>query len=125
MKRRFLFVFHAIVSLGFGVAFILAPAKTLSFYGMTLNSAGIIMTQLFGVALIAVGLLAWLVRDASESDALRAIMLAFFASNSIGTVLGVRIMLAGEVAPLGWSTVGLYAILAAGYAYFRFGGRSA
>jgi hypothetical protein len=30
--------------------------------------------------------------------------------------------MSGEIGPLGWSTVALYAIFAAGYGYFGFGG---
>lgn len=120
MSMKPLSIFNAVVALGFGVAFMAAPYKALAPYGIHLEPGGAIMTQLFGAALVGIGIIAWSLQSAPPSDLLGRIVLAFFLANAAGLALGVRAMLLGVVNPLGWSSVALYAILAAGYGYFQF-----
>ncbi len=76
--------------------------------------------QLFGVELIAVGLLCWFARNVSDSAAQRAIILAFLISAVIGLIVSLMGTLSGVVNAVGWSAVLIYLVLAAGYAYFQF-----
>ena len=120
MRLSNLLIFHAFVALVFGIAFVLVPMPLLSFYGVTLGPGGRVMAQLFGAAHIGIGLLAWLVRDAAESEALRAIVLAYFVATAIGFIVALLAQLSDVVNTLGWSVVGLYLLLALGYGYFQF-----
>ena len=120
MKLNTLMVINAIVALVFGIALVLAPAQLLALYAMTMGAGGILVTQLFGAALIGFGVLTWLARNAGASDARNAILLALFVSDAVGFVTALRGQLAGVANALGWSTVALYLLLALGFGYFRF-----
>ena len=89
MKLRSLLIINAIIALVYGISFELIPAKVLSIYGVTQGPAESLMGQYFGVALIAIGLLAWLARDVTDSKAQHAIILAMLISNVIGVIVSV------------------------------------
>ncbi len=78
------------------------------------------MGQLFGAALIGFAALTWTARNATDSDAGRAILLALFVADAIGFAVALIGQLGGIVNALGWSTVVIYLVLALGFGYFRF-----
>ena len=120
MKLKSLFIFNAITSIFFGVGSVLAPQVIVSLFGATLNPAGMLMMQYGGAWLIGIGLLAWFARNAADSEARRAIVLAFMICYSIAFVLALLSQLAGVLNALGWGTVVLNLLLAIGYGYFQF-----
>jgi len=120
MKLRSLLIINAIIALVYGISFELIPAKVLFIYGVTQGPAESLMGQYFGVALIAIGLLAWLARDVTDSKAQHAIILAMMVSNVIGVIVSVLGTISGVMSVVGWTAVGIYLLLALGYAYFQF-----
>ena len=120
MTFRNLMIVSTVISLGFGVAFVLMPALLASLYGLGLTPAGTVMARLLGVEISGYGLLAWLLRNASDSEARRAILLAFFITDATGFVVSLLIQLAGLMNPLGWMIVGIYLFFAISFGYFRF-----
>lgn len=120
MKLSNLFVINAIVSLVYGISFVLVPTTVLSLYGMTQGSSEALAGQFFGVALIAIGLLTWFARNVTDSEAQRAIILALLISDVVGIIVALLGTLSGAVNAVGWSAVGIYLLLALGYAYFQF-----
>jgi hypothetical protein len=116
-------IFHMIagvLGLVFGVPFVLAPALFVSFYGVKLEGGGLIIAQLFGAALIEVGLIVLLARNVTASDAQQAITLGGLVGSVIGFSVALLGQLAGLANALGWSTVVIYLLLAVGFGYFRF-----
>ena len=120
MKLKSLFIFNAITVIIFGVGSVLAPQVFVSLFGATLNPAGMLMMRYGGAWLIGIGLLAWFARNAADSEARRAIVLAFMICYSIAFVLALLSQLAGVLNALGWGTVVLNLLLAIGYGYFQF-----
>jgi ABC-type spermidine/putrescine transport system permease subunit II len=120
MKLRNLFVINAIVALVYGISFVLAPVIVLSLYGVTQGPSEALMGQYFGLSLIAIGLLTWFARSVTDSDAQRAIILALLISDIIGVIVSVLGTVSGVMNAVGWSAVGIYLLLALGYAYFQF-----
>ena len=120
MKLRNLFMLNAVLAFGFGVGFVLIPGAMLTLYGMAQSPSANLAGQLFGVELIAVGLLCWFVRDVSDAAALRAIMLALLIADVVGLIVVLTGTLSGVMSVMGWSGVAIYLGLAAGYAYFLF-----
>lgn len=120
MKLGNLLIFHAIVALAFGTAFVLTPMSLLSFYGVTLGPGGRLLAQLLGAAHIGIGLLNWVVRNTTESEVLRAIIPAYFIAIAIGFIVALLGQLSGVMNALGWSAVAIYLLLALGYGYFQF-----
>ena len=120
MNLKTLFVFSAIVTLVFGILFIIIPTQTYSWYGISSGIALNYMGGLFGAALIAIGLISWLARGASESDARKAIVLSFFIADLIGFIIALVAQLNNVVNSLGWLTVVLYFLFTIGFGYFSF-----
>ncbi len=78
------------------------------------------VAQLFGVSLVGFAFLTWLAKNATDSDARKAIVLALFVSDSVGFIVALIGQLEGVVNSLGWSTVAIYLLLALGFGYFQF-----
>lgn len=120
MKLKTLMTINAIVAIVFGVAFVIVPTQAYLLYDITADEQLIYMGQLFGAALIGFALLTWMARNATDSDARKAIVLALFISNGIGFVVALIGQLGNVVNTLGWSTVAIYLLLALGFGYFQF-----
>jgi hypothetical protein len=120
MKLSTVFTVTAIVSLLFGLGFVLVPEATLAPYGVTTDQEGINIARLFGAALLGYAVLAWSARKTEESAARRSIVLALFLGFSIGFVVTVVNQLTGVANALGWSTVAIYLLFALSYGYFQF-----
>ena len=120
MKLSVLFIITAIIAIVFGVVFVIIPEPMYSLYGIESNMMLNYMGQLFGAALIVVGLIAWGSRNAADSDARRAIIFSFFIGDTIGFVIALIGQVNQVVNSLGWTTVVIYFLLALGFAIFQF-----
>jgi hypothetical protein len=120
MKLKVLFIITAIVAVVFGVVFVFIPAQLYSLYGIESGAGLNYMGQLFGAALIAIGLVAWQSRNAADSDARKAIIFSFFIADGIGFVVALIGQLNDVVGSLGWLTVAIYFLLSLGFGYFQF-----
>jgi Na+-driven multidrug efflux pump len=122
MKIKTLLIINSIVATVFGVLFVIIPDQFLSLYGGdgVVNPQLIYICQLFGAALIGFGLMTWTARDAADSAARKAIVLALFVSDIIGFVVALISQLNNVVNALGWSTVAIYLLLGLGFGYFQF-----
>ena len=120
MKLSTLMVINSVIAFVFGIAFVLIPWQVLSFYGVQPNPALNYVGQLFGVSLITFAVLTWSARAAEASDARKAIVKAMFIGDGIGFIVALIAQLNNVVNNLGWSTVGIYLLLAIGFGYFNF-----
>ncbi len=123
MKLNRLLVFNALVALVYGLSFALSPATVLSLYGATTSASEMLTGQLFGAALISLGLLTWLARNVTDLRAQRAIILSSLIANTVGVIVAVKGTVSGVISSAGWSAVGIYLVLAMGYGYFQFRAR--
>ena len=73
------------------------------------------MARLCGAVLISLGVIAFQARDVADSVARRAIALGFVVGSTIGAVIELLAITSGVQNALGWSTVALYLIFAAGF----------
>lgn len=120
MKLKYLFIFNAVATIIFGIGSVVIPQTLVTLFGSTLNPAGVLMMQYGGVWLIGLGLLAWLVRNAAESEARKAVILAFMVCYGIAFIVALLAQLNAVLNAFGWGTVGLNMVLALGYGYFQF-----
>jgi hypothetical protein len=106
----------------FGLGFVLMPGTLVTFYNVELNEAGILIAQLYGAALLGFGLLNWFARDWGDSGAKQTVLTVNLVSDALGFIFALMGQLGGVpgVNALGWSTVLIYLLLAAGFAYLRF-----
>jgi uncharacterized membrane protein len=120
MKFSTFMVVYAVVSAAFGLGFVLMPGQLLPIYGVDPDSALRLIGQFFGAALLSLAILAWLVRNLSDSETRRAIVLALFVGETIGFIMALIGQLNGILNVLGWSVVVVYLIFTLGLAYFQF-----
>ncbi len=118
MKFSALMSIKAIVCLFFGVGLVLLPTTMMSFYGLTLDAGGTVMTQLFGQAFFLLGLLLWLMRNTTEASTVKAFSISLFLGDAVGFVVSLMAVLNGVVNALGWTTVALYLFIGLGFGYF-------
>ncbi len=121
MKLGSLFTLNAVIAAAFAIAFIVVPAQLLEVYGVTLTPGTAVVSKLFGASLLGYAVLTWQVRAVGPSATLRAVVLALFVGDVLGFLLSMQGVLSGATNGLGWSTVAIYGLLAAGFGYFAFG----
>jgi hypothetical protein len=118
MRISYMFMFGAVLALLFGLGFALLTEQVLSIYGVKTDVAGVLAARLFGTTLIGLGVLQWYARNAEDSEARRAIVLALFVLDALGFVVVLLAQLAGTLNGLGWVNVAIYLVLTLGYGYF-------
>ncbi|RPH46020.1 MAG: hypothetical protein EHM87_03845 [Burkholderiales bacterium] len=107
---------HALLAIGFAIPMLFAPDDFLWLYGASPDADGIYLARLFGAALVAISIVTWLAREAPEGLALDALCVGLSIGCAIGFVVSVHHQLTHPAAgPLGWTTVGVFAGLAAVY----------
>lgn len=119
MKLSNFLVVKAVISLIFGILFVLVPAAAMSMYGATLDSAGSVMARFFGACLIGIGLICWLYRNA-DHNAIQGVTFSLFIADTIGFIVALLAQLSGQMNALGWVNVIIWLLLALGLGYFRF-----
>ena len=120
MKLKNLFIINTVLSIVYGICFVLIPAKVLLLYGLTASAGEALMGQYFGVALIGIGLITWFAKNVTDSNAMGAIILALLISDIIGVIVSVIGTISGVMNTFGWSAVIIYLFLTLGFAYFQF-----
>ncbi len=120
MKLRHLFTINIFLAAFFGISCTLFPAWVLGLYGLASNDAAIWTTRLVGGSILCFATLMWFGRTSADGNARRAIALALFVNDAVGTGASIEIQLRGSANALGWSNPILYVLLTLGYAYFVF-----
>lgn len=118
MSLKNLMIIKALVCLVFGILLLAVPDKLLSIFGAELTDGGIFTAREYGCALFGNLFLCWFARNAAESDARRAIILALFVYDLIAFVMTTLTVIAGVLNLLGWSIAVIYLFFTIGYGYF-------
>ena len=120
MKLKHVFIFNTVVALIYGIGAVLLPETIMSMHDMSTDPTGIYLGRSFGVSLIGIGLVTFLIRDVPDTKVSHSIALGLLVSDIVGFVVSLLAMLAGLMNALGWLGTGIYLVLALGYGYFRF-----
>jgi hypothetical protein len=120
MRLSTLLVIAGILALLHGLAFLFAPVFTLQQYAITTDGSGLVMTRLYGTALLTLGLVVLTLRDLPAPSGSR-VALAICVGNLAGFWVTLRNQLAGNANAVGWSAVAIYGVLALALATFAFG----
>ena len=112
----------AIISVVFGVFFALIPGTVGSMYGYEVEPAGVLMSRYLGAALIGIGLICFLMRGITDTNALMAVTLALFIGDTVGFLVALSGQFGSIATPMGWVNVIIWGLLALGLGYFRFFG---
>ena len=120
MKLSNLMVINAIVAGIFGVGFVVAPGPLAALYGVTGTAPLNFVAQLYGSSLIAFAMITWAARNASASEARKAIVLGLLVGDAIALVVCLIAQVGNVINHLGWLTVVIYLFLTLGFGYFQF-----
>jgi hypothetical protein len=113
-------VITAVLGLLFGLGFVLLPAPVLSTFGITADQALQHMARNFGSALLAIGAMSWAARNAADSVAKRAIILALFIYFTLGSISILLFQLTGIPNNSAWFNFAFHLPLALVFGYFVF-----
>jgi hypothetical protein len=120
MKISIFMTIKSLVTLFFGMAFLIIPSQALSMYGITTDYAGLLMSRFFGVGFMMIGLVCWFVGNAESSELRQDILFALFVTDILGFSLSLITQLTGFLNTAGWINVLLWLLMAFGAGYFRF-----
>ena len=124
MTLRTYFAIFAVLSVLFGAGFVFAPAQVLANYGIQSSPAIAVMSRLFGGTLLAIAVILWSARDFHNHAATRAVLIGIGISDVVNFVVATAATSAGTINALGWSTVLIYLLGAAGAGYFLMAGKA-
>ena len=122
MNLNKLFMVNIGVAGLFGLGFIFAPEAMLAPYGIAAEtiSASVMMSRLFGGSNLGFAILFWFMMNAPASETKIEVAKAISIGFVVSGLVSIVVQMSGEIGPLGWSTVALYAIFATAYGYFGF-----
>ena len=120
MNLSNVFLLNTIVALAYAIGLVLLPDTMNGLYGIQTGEGARLMSQYFGVTLLAVGLISWFGRSMKDVEARSAVALAIFVSDVVGLIISIMGTVSGAMNSMGWSAVVIYVVLGAGFGYFRF-----
>ncbi len=97
---------------------LLVPGAFSEFYGGELTNAGKYNGQLVAAAYLGFAALLFIATKAKEAKARQAIVIGSLVHFIVGLIISLRWQIMGEINVWGWTTVGIFALLTLGYAYF-------
>ncbi len=119
MKLGTFLIIASVLALGYGLGLLLVPAFMNMRYGLGTSSSELLLSRFFGSELLLLGLINWMSRDFTGASA-RPVVTASLLGNTIGAIVALIGTLGGVMNSAGWSAVGIYLLLALGFAYFQF-----
>jgi hypothetical protein len=120
MKLRNLFLLGTVVAFIFALGFLLGPTTILPMFGLTAGKSEVLLTQVFGAALIGFGVLSWFARDFTDLKARDGAVISLFLFNVVAFVVTLLGVLSGAMKSGGWVAAIIFLVFAAGYGYFQF-----
>jgi hypothetical protein len=124
MTIRTFFAIFAVLSLLFGISFVLAPGQVLSNYGIASSPTVDLMSRLFGGTLLAMAVILWCARDFHDEASVRTVLIGLGIADAVNLVVAIMATSAGTINALGWSTVLIYLCGAVGAGYFLTAGKA-
>ncbi len=122
MSYKLMFILNALVTLAFGIGFLVMPPTVLGYFGTEARVAEQLIARFFGSALLTLGLVLWFAKDVADATIQRGMGIALFIGSLVGlvvTVIGIS-PASGVIRANGWQAVLLYVIFALGYGFMLF-----
>lgn len=120
MNYRIMFLLNALIAILLGLGFLAVPSRVLHQFGVDEYAATKLVSQFFGTALLATGLLLWFAKDINEANLQKGMGIALL----VGAVAGLGISLSGITSGIlrsnGWMAIIIYSLLGVAYAYLVF-----
>lgn len=120
MTYRILFVLNAIVAFLFGVAFLVVSSVALKQFGVDDYASTRLMTQFFGTAMLALGIVLWFAKDVADDAVARGFAIALLVGALAGLIITIIGTVSGTLRSFGWVAMLIYVLFGLGYAYLVF-----
>jgi hypothetical protein len=118
MDTKLYLAIVAVLSVVYGIMFVIFPSEAVAFYGATEpNAAAAYNIQFFGSAILALGVIAWSARSFTDWHAVRSVLIGGLVADIVGLLLAIWGIKQGLVNQMGWSSVVVYVLLTAGALY--------
>ena len=124
MNRNMFLIIAAIITALFGIGLLLVPGELAAIYRTTFNPGGTAIARIGGSSLIALAWIVWSARNGSGAETMKAVLVAGAVANVLNLLISGQATMNGVIGyGIGWATVVLHLVLAAGFGYFAFGKR--
>ncbi len=120
MSYRILFLINAFVAVLFGAAFLFVPSIAIKRFGVDNYASTKMVTEFFGTALIALGILLWFAKDVSEETVQRGMGIALLIGSIAGLIVTVLGTTGRAMRANGWIAMLIYVLFALGYGFLIF-----
>ena len=118
MKLSTYLAIAGIVTILFGLEFLLVPEFGIKQYGIPTEPHNLMQARTFGATLLPYGLIIWLARGTRDDATLRAILQGGAVGTLVGVLLNAWAALAGLQNAMAWSSVVIYAVFLVANLYF-------
>jgi hypothetical protein len=122
MNYRIMFALNSVIAFIFGLGFLFFPTKALGLFGTETFVSTLLISRLFGTAMLGLGLVLWFAKDVTQATAQKGMGIALLVS----TVTGLIVTFLGTFASHavirtnGWAIMAVYLVLGLGYGYLLF-----
>jgi len=119
MKRSTFVLIASIISMIFGLGFIISPNGALSLYGVKMDEVGVFIGRYFGSALLGLAI-TWLLasRSSTQEGLLKAGLMGGLVCGVTGLIVAVWDGIAGTANGFVWINTLIYAFLTIGFGFF-------
>ena len=117
MSAKTFLTINAIVSVVFGLAFLLAPTAAGSVYGVPPAPPTSLALQFFGSVLIAIAVVQWLGKDFRDWEAVRGVLIAGAVGDAIGGGVNLLGTFQGLLNGMAWTSTIVYVLFLIGAVY--------
>ena len=120
MNYRTLFLLNSLLIFLLGAAFLVMPSLAIGQFGVDNYASTKMVTQFFGTALMAIGLLLWFAKDVTDAAVQRGMSVALLAAALAGLVVTVIGTAGGILRSNEWIAILAYVLFGLGVAFLVF-----
>ncbi|MBI5083141.1 MAG: hypothetical protein HZB13_00880 [Acidobacteria bacterium] len=124
MTTKLMFTITSILTLILGVSWLAVTETMLAGWNMPADAATVYMSKRFAGLFFGYGTMMWLGRRAEASLARSAMVAGGLAVSAVMAVVTVMGVVSGVTGPAAWGAVAVEVLLAGGFGYLLFTGRS-
>jgi hypothetical protein len=109
---KILLIVNALLTLPFGVFALIMPLPVFAQFGVQLNDAGALVARGYGATLVGYGLLQFLLRESTNRDLVRSLLLSMAVFNTIEAIIQGAAGVQGVATKVIFGNVVIHAVVA-------------
>ncbi|WP_028110579.1 hypothetical protein [Ferrimonas futtsuensis] len=113
MSSKQFLTFHSVVYGFFALALLLVPVQLWPLYGLEIaDGDALFLSQHNSIFLGGIAALTWLLRDLTQPDILRRVLVGLLVTNVFGVIITLYACVSGVFSGFGWSDPAFFTLLA-------------